>query len=81
MSELHSHKVPVSIEEELFATTLILHLSVAFRAMRHGESVRFQGLKKDVKDFFSLPIPQAVWSKLSAFQDADFAKFIEVSSK
>jgi hypothetical protein len=70
-------KDPVSIEEERFVMTLILHLGTAFRAMKDGEFVTLEGLQKDVQQFFLLPIPKAVWEKLKPLQDENFVKFIE----
>jgi len=70
---------PVSIEEERFVMTLILHLGTAFRAMKHGEFVTLEGLKKDAQQFFSLPIPKVVWGKIKPFQDNNFASFVEES--
>ena len=70
-------KTPVSRQEELFVTMLILHLSTVYRAMKHGEFVKLEGLQKDVEEFFSLPIPQAVWRKIKPLQDRNFVRFIE----
>jgi len=70
-------QTPVSRQEELFVTTLILHLSTVYRAMKHGEFVNLEGLQKDVAEFFSLPIPRAVWNKIKKFQDENFMRFIE----
>ena len=71
----------ISTGEELFVTTLISHLSTVFRAMKHGEFVKLEGLENDVREFFTLPIPKAVWNKLKPVQDANFAKFIETALK
>jgi len=35
------------------------------------------GLKKDVREFFSLPIPRAVWNEMKSYQDSDFVRFVE----
>jgi len=70
-------KAPVSHQEELFVTTLILHLSTVYRAMKHGEFVNLEGLQKDVAEFFLLPIPRAVWENIKPFQDGNFVRFIE----
>jgi plasmid maintenance system killer protein len=72
-------KNPVSHEEELFATMLILHLSTVYRAMKHGEFVTLEGLERDVEGFFSLPIPKVVWQKIKPLQDRNFVQFIEAS--
>jgi hypothetical protein len=74
-------EMPISIGEELFVTTIIAHLSTVFRAMKHGEFVKLEGLQNDVREFFTLPIPKAVWNKLKPVQDANFVKFIETALK
>jgi hypothetical protein len=68
---------PLSHEERLFVTFLILHLSVVYRAMRVKMFVNIEGLIKDVKEFFSLPIPKIIWDTIKSSQDKDFVRFIE----
>ena len=70
-------KEPVSTEEELFVTMLIQHLGTVFRATKHGEFVKLEGLRRDVAESFSLPIPKAVWEKIKVFQDRNFVAFVE----
>jgi len=72
-------KRPVSNQEALFVKTLILHLGTVYRAMKHGEFVKLDGLRRDVREFFTLPIPREVWQRAKSFQDRDFVKFIEAS--
>jgi hypothetical protein len=71
----------ISVGEELFVTTIIAHLSTVFRAMKQGEFVKLEGLQNDVREFFALPIPKAVWTKTKLLQNQDFAAFIESSLK
>jgi len=75
------HKEPVADEEEMFVNLLVLHLDTVHRAMKAGMFVNLEGLQMDIKGFFSLPIPQAVWEKAKRFQDRDFVRFIEDSLK
>ena len=77
--EVNPQKQPVSVQEELFVKTLLLHLGTVYRAMRYSEFVKLDGLRKDVQEFLSLPIPKAVWENMKAFQDGDFAGFVEAS--
>lgn len=67
----------ISVGEELFVTTLISHLSTVFRAVKQGEFVKLEGLEKDVREFFALPIPKTVWEKMKPFQDGKFTTFVE----
>jgi hypothetical protein len=68
---------PLSHEERLFVTFLILHLSVVYRAMKAKMFVNIEGLTEDVKAFFSLPIPKTIWNTIKLSQDKDFVTFIE----
>ena len=70
-------KQPVSDEESLFVKTLILHLDTVRRTMAAGIFAEIQGLQNDIRDFFTLPIPKAVWEKIKRFQDGDFIAFVE----
>lgn len=72
-------KQPVSDQEELFVRTLVLHLGTVYRAMKHSEFVKLEGLRKDVQEFLSLPIPKAVWNNIKRFQDRDFVAFLDAS--
>ncbi len=68
---------PVTREEEIFVTLVIQHLSVVFHAMRDELTIPPEGLRRDVWQFFSLPIPQRVWNRVKVMQDDDFVVFVE----
>ena len=70
-------KLPVTRKEELFVNTLFLHLDVVRRATKIGMFFKLDGIRKDVREFMSLPIPRAVFEKNKPFQDKDFTKFVE----
>src|SRR5215207_2168581 len=63
---------PVSGEEELFVVLLVLHLSSAQEAIKQGMFTAPEGLRRDVRQFFSKPIPRTVWERIKVFHDADF---------
>jgi len=69
-------KEPISDEESLFVKLLILHLGTVYEAMKSGMFVKLQGLRRDVQEFFSLPIPKTIWEKTRPFQNPDFVEFI-----
>jgi len=71
------HKHPVTPEEAEFVNFVILHLVSFYYAMMDGTVVKLKGLRKDVRSFFSLPLPQAVWQKAKIFQNTDFVHFVE----
>ncbi|SRR5258706_353951 len=73
--DLNEH--PVSEEEWVFVKTLLLHLDTVHRAIKAGMFIKINGLESDIRFFLSLPIPNAVWEKIKAFQDGDFVTFVE----
>ena len=72
---------PVTDQEWLFVKMLILHLDTVRRAMNAGLFVEIKGLESDVREFFSLPVPQAVWHTVKPLQNKDFAAFIDSALK
>lgn len=72
---------PVTDQEEVLVNSLIIHLDTVHRAIRSGLYVKIEGLQADIRDFFSLPIPKAVWNKVKPFQNADFVHYIEAARK
>src|SRR5947209_6576376 len=70
-------KMSLKPEEEMFVVFVILHLSSTYYAMRSGLFQRPHGLQKDIKSFFSLPIPRAVWLKVKNLQEPAFMEFVE----
>jgi len=72
---------PVTPAEELFVGLIISHINSVFYASNDELVVKWEGLRRDVGLFFSLPIPNAVWSKTKLLQNQDFAAFIDSSLK
>jgi hypothetical protein len=68
---------PITQEEELFVGFLILHLNSAYQAIGEGMFQSPEGLKADVMEFFSCPIPKAIWEKVIIFQNKKFIAFVE----
>jgi hypothetical protein len=68
---------PVTRDETIFANLVILHLSSAFVAIQTGLTIKPEGLRLDVGEFFSLPIPRAIWEKTKVLQNDDFVEFVD----
>ena len=68
---------PLTREEELFVHTLILHLRAAFKARKFGMQFDDDVVSADIRQFFSRPIPLAVWERSKVFQDSDFVSFVD----
>ena len=70
-------KQPIAPAEEIFMSMAISHTSSTYEALKDELLTRQEGLRQDVKSFFSLPVPNAVWIKTKLLQNQDFAAFIE----
>ena len=79
METVNLRDEPVSVEEELFVHTLILHLRTAFKARKLGMQFDDDAVAADIRQFLSRPIPSVVWKRSKFFQDADFVEFVERS--
>jgi hypothetical protein len=72
---------PVTPEEEMFVNMVILHISTTFYAMNDELLLKLEGARQDMAQFFSLPVPKAVWQKTKPLQNQDFAAFIDSALK
>jgi len=75
--DLKSH--PITDSERLFVQLLIVHLDTVRRATREKMFVEIERAHDDVRDFFGLPIPKAVWEEIRPFQDSEFITFVEAA--
>jgi hypothetical protein len=71
-------KQPVTDAERMFVTFVILHISGVHYAMKDQLVVTVEGLRRDIAQFFSLPIPREVWEKVKVLQNDDFVAFVEL---
>jgi len=74
-------KQPVTPAEEFFVNMVISHTSSVYEALKDELLTKQEGLRRDVRSFFSLPVPKAVWITTKLLQNHDFAAFIESSLK
>jgi hypothetical protein len=74
-------KHPINEEEEMFVNMVIQHINSVYYALSDQLVIQYEGLRRDVSDFFSLPIPKTVWKKSKKFQNDDFVKFVECALK
>ena len=68
---------PITDEERLFVTFLMLHLATNFRAAQAGMFMLPEERHSDISNFLSRPIPKAIWEKLKPLQDREFVEFVE----
>ena len=70
-------KQPITDAERVFVMFVIFHMSSVFYAMSNQLVVKVEGLRRDIAQFFSLPIPRDVWEKIKVLQNDDFVAFVE----
>ena len=70
-------KQPVTDAERVFVNLVIQHINSVYYAMSDQLVVKYEGLARDIAQFFSLPIPQAVWERMKVFQNDALVRFIE----
>ena len=68
---------PVEETERHLVSIVIQHYFSTYYLALHDRFVNPDGLRKDLKWFFSFPIPSAVWHELAMFQRKDFKSFVE----
>jgi hypothetical protein len=71
-----AHK-PVSLQERIFVNFIILHLSALLVAIDSGVLLKPAGLDEDLRELFSLPIPNKVWHDTRRFRDPALIKYLE----
>ena len=74
-------KQPVTPAEEFFVNMIISHTSSVYEALKDELLIKQENLRRDVKSFFSLLVPKAVWHRTKLLQNQDFAAFIDSSLK
>jgi hypothetical protein len=70
---------PVTVKEETFVLMVIAHTGGVHEALQDELLIKQEGLRRDVKTFFTLPVPRAVWTKVKLLQNQDFAAFMDSS--
>ncbi len=74
---------PLADEEVHFVNFLFHHLRATFYARSAGIFIQPEGLKQDIREFFSYPAVASVWNSVQQASDDAFASFVKrnVSSK
>jgi hypothetical protein len=68
---------PITDAERIFVNMVIQHVNSVYQAMNDQLVVKMEGLRRDVAQFFSLPIPRDVWEKVKVSQNDEFVAFVE----
>lgn len=68
---------PLTEEERLFVSLIILHLNLAYYAHTYDAIIPTEEVELDVGHFFSLPIPRSVWEQSAKYQNREFVHFVD----
>ena len=68
---------PVTLQERIFMNLVILHLSTVLAAMKNKVLPKPAGLDEDIQEFFSLPVPNAVWLATKKYRDQPTIDYVE----
>lgn len=70
-------KQPVTQSERVFVNMVIQHVNSVYYALNDQLVVKVEGLRRDIAQFLSLPIPREVWESIKVLQNDDFVAFVE----
>jgi hypothetical protein len=68
---------PMSIAEAEFLDSAILHFETGWRLERIMNRGEMKLLARDAGEFFSLPLPSAVWKETEKYRNQRFVRFVE----
>jgi hypothetical protein len=69
--------LPPAVAEEEFINSVMLHFQTTWRIANAGGVITLKELATDVRGFFSLPLPHAVWEKTKKSRNQGFVKFVD----
>lgn len=68
---------PTTVVEEEFLNLVMVHFQMGWRIANAGGITTLEELAADVRGFFSLPLPSAVWEKTKKFRNKNFVRFVD----
>jgi len=68
-------KQPITHAERVFVNMVIQHINSVYCAMTEQLVVKVEGLRRDIAQFFSLPIPREVWESAKVLQNDPKVKY------
>jgi hypothetical protein len=70
---------PLTVAEERFLNEVIVHFHLGWQLAQRGSLLSLETMEADARTFFSLPLPNAVWTRTKNSRDPEFVKFIDGS--
>lgn len=74
MADLDSR--PVTLKEEQFVLSVIVHLSTVVESIREGALSLPSGFEADIREFFALPVPKRVATTALDYQSPILQRFL-----
>ena len=72
---------PITLAEQEFLNLAINHFQTGWRFAKSGSLVGLDEMTSDVRNFFSLPLPRAIWEKSKSYRNPRFVGFVESALK
>ena len=70
-------KSPATVVEAVFLNEVVVQFLTGWRVATAGGVTTLGELAADVRGFFSLPLPRAVWERSKNYRNRRFVKFVE----
>ena len=68
---------PITVAEEEYVNTIIVYFNAGWSLARRGKLVNLETLAEDVRSFFVLPLPHAIWNRTKRGREAGFVQFVD----
>lgn len=68
---------PLSVEEQVCLRRIILQFETGWRLEKIMNRGELKALALDAADFFSLPLPRAIWERTKQYHNPKFVRFVE----
>jgi hypothetical protein len=68
---------PLTVAEERMVNLIFVHFQTGWELARAGTFNTPENMAADVRGFFTLPLPRAVWHASRATRDPAFVRFID----
>lgn len=68
---------PITVVEEEFLNLVIVHFQTGWLFTHDSAFLNKKNMAADAHEFFSLPLPRAVWNSTRSARDPKFVRFME----
>ena len=72
---------PITTAEEIALNLVLVHFELGWRMARNADRSDLKPLAKDIRNFFALPLPHAIWIATKNCHNQRFVCFVEKAMK